>query len=158
MDRFATYVKMMDAFYEGSRIIHAYDKIPRKSGVDQYLYMAEMHTLEKIAETEGITVTKLADLTHKTKSAITQVTNKLQRKKMIDKIRSKEYHKEVELYLTELGREACKYHRAFDENNYKNGIKYLEDYSVEELRTSAEIFTIVTQSFKKDVLDILGIK
>jgi DNA-binding MarR family transcriptional regulator len=158
MDRFAEYIKMMDAFYDGSRIIHSYDKIPRKYGVDQYLYMAEMHTLEKISEMEGITVTKLADVTHKTKSAITQVTNKLQKKNMINKIRSKEYHKEVELYLTDLGREACKYHKEFDENNYKNGITYLEDYSVEELRTSAEIFTIVTQSFKKDVLDVLGIK
>jgi MarR family. len=153
MDRLKECTKMMNAFYEGSRIIHAYDKVPRKYGIDQYLYMAEMHTLEVISENEGITVTELAEAMRKTKSAITQLTNKLQKKNVVVKLRSKEYHKEVEIYLTDVGIKACKYHKSLDESNYMNGLKYLEKYSVEELQKSAEIFTVVTQSLKNNVLD-----
>lgn len=154
MERLKEYTEMMNAFYEGSRIIHAYDKIPRKYGIDLYLYMAEMHTLEVISEREGITVTELSEITHKTKSAITQLTNKLQKKNMINKLRSKVYHKEVEIYLTDLGKIACDYHKSLDESNYRNGLKHLEEYSIEEFRKSAEIFTIVTQTLKSDVMDI----
>lgn len=158
MDRFEEYSKMMEAFFEGARIIYAYDKKPRNYGVHQELYMAEMHTLVVIADKQGMTITELAEMTHKTKSAVTQMTNKLQKKKMITKSRSKEYYKEVELFLTDHGRMACEYHRALDESNYTDGLKHLGNYSAEDLKKSAEIFAIVTQTFKSDVLDKLNKK
>jgi len=151
MDRLKKFSEMMDAFYEGSRIIHNYDKKPRKYGTDVDLYMAEMHTLDIIFNNEEITVTELANITHKTKSAITQLTSKLERKGMIFKVRNKDYHKEINLFLTDVGRKTCHYHKALDEANYTAALKnVVEDYSIEDFQKAAEIFTIVTQSMKKE--------
>ena len=85
MDRLEVFGKMIDAFFEGTRIFHKYEKIPRKYGTDIELYMSEMHTLDYISKNEGTTVTNLANITKKTKSAITQLTNKLEKKGFIKK-------------------------------------------------------------------------
>ena len=152
MDRQKVFGKMIDAFFEGSRVIHKYDKMPRKYGTDIELYMSEMHTLDLIYKNEGTTVTNLADMTQKTKSAITQLTNKLERKGLIKKLRNGSYYKEINLVLTELGKETCIFHKSMDEEKYRKAIKYVENYSVDDLQKCYEIFTIITQTMNKDEL------
>lgn len=153
MDRLAKFAEMMDAFYEGSRIIHRYESQPRKYGTEVDLYMVEIHTLDFILNHEKITVTELANITNKTKSAITQITNKLEKKGMLLKLRNKEYHKEINLYVTELGRDACKHHKSVDTNNYMNVLKHIEDYDIKDFQKCNEIFTIITQLLKAQELD-----
>jgi DNA-binding MarR family transcriptional regulator len=152
MDRFELFGKMIDAFFEGSRIFSKYDKIPRKYGTGIELYMSEMHTLDLINKNEGTTVTNLANRTKKTKSAITQITNKLQKKGLINKLRNDDNYKEVNLSLTELGRQTCAFHKSSDEKKFRKAVRYVKDYSNDDLQKCYEIFTIITRSLNKDEL------
>lgn len=153
MDRFEVFNKLMVAFNEGSRIIQAYAKTPRKYGTDVALYMSEMHTLDTILDNEGTTVTNLANITKKTKSAITQLTNKLEKKGLIKKLRNAANYKEVNLVLTELGKKTCSYHKSLDKKKYQIAIKYVEKYSVDDLRKCCEIFGILTQAINEDEVE-----
>ncbi len=150
MDREEAFSKMMDAFFEGSRVFNRYDKIPRKYGTDIELYRSEMHTLELIYKNEGITITGLANLTQKTKSAITQLTGRLEKKGMIKKLRNGEYYKEVNLILTESGKKSCIYHKALDEEKTRKAVRYLDNYSIEDIRKCYEIFSVITRTMSKD--------
>ena len=150
MDRFELFTEMMVAFNKGARIIQNYAKTPRKYGTDVELYVSEMHTLDTIFDNEGTTDTNLANITKKTKSAITQMTNKLEKKGLIRKLRNGVYYKEVNLVLTELGKKTCKYHKSLDKEIYQTAIKYVEKYSNDDLRKCCEIFTIMTQAIDKD--------
>ena len=152
MDRLEVFGKMIDAFFEGSRILNKYDKMPRKYGTDVELYMSEMHTLDLICKNEGTTVTSLADITKKTKSAITQLTNKLEKKGLIRKLRNDSNYKEVNVFLTEQGKKTCIFHESMDEKKFQDAIGYVKDYSVDDLQKSYEIFTIITQTMNKDEL------
>lgn len=152
MDRQEVFGRMMDAFFEGSRIIYKYDKMPRKYGTGIELYMSEMHTLDFIYKNEGTTVTNLADITNKTKSAITQLTNKLEKKGMIKKLRNNAYYKEINLVLTELGKKTCIFHKSLDEKKYRKAIKYIENYSVDDLQKCYEIFSTITRAMNKEEL------
>ena len=150
MNRFELFTEMMVAFNKGARIIQDYAKTPRKYGTDVELYVSEMHTLDTIFDNEGTTVTNLANLTNKTKSAITQMTNKLEKKGLLRKLRNDANYKEVNLVLTELGNKTCKYHKTLDKEIYQTAIKYVKKYSNDDLRKCCEIFTTFTQSINKD--------
>ena len=152
MDRFEMFGKMVDAFFEGSRILYKYDKLPRKYGADVELYMSEMHTLDLIYKNEGTTVTNLADITKKTKSAITQLTNKLEKKGLIRKLRNDANYKEVNLVLTELGKKTCIFHKSLDKKKLERAVGYVKNYSVDDLQKCYEIFTIITRTINKDEL------
>ena len=152
MDRLEVFGKMIDAFFEGSRLFNKYDKIPRKYGTDIELYMSEMHTLDFISKNEGTTVTNLANITKKTKSAITQLTNKLEKKGLIKKLRNDVNYKELNLVLTVLGKKTCKFHKTSDEKKLHKAVRYVKDYSVDDLQKCCEIFTIITRNMKKDEL------
>lgn len=152
MDRLEVFGEMIDAFFDGARIFYKYDRIPRKYGTDIELYMSEMHTLDFIQKNEGTTVTNLADITKKSKSAITQLTNKLEKKGLIKKIRNDAYYKEVNLFLTESGKKTCTFHKSLDQKKFCKAVKYVEDYSVTDLKKCCEIFTIISQTMNKDEL------
>ena len=150
MDRFELFTEMMVAFDKGARIIHNYAKTPRKYGTDVELYVSEMHTLDTIFDNEGTTGTNLANITKKTKSAITQMTNKLEKKGLIRKLRNGVNYKEVNLVLTELGKKTCKYHKLLDKKIYQTAIKYVQKYSNDDLQKCCEIFAILTQAINKE--------
>lgn len=150
MNRLEVFGKMIDIFFEGSRVLHKYDKIPRKYGTDIELYMSEMHTLDYISKNEGTTVTNLANITKKTKSAITQLTNKLEKKGLINKLRNDANYKELNLVLTELGKKTCKFHKSSDEKIFRKVVKYVEDYSTDDLQKCYEIFNIITRTMNQD--------
>lgn len=158
MDRLEAFAKMMDAFFEGSRVFHTYDKIPRKYGTDIELHMSEMHTMDLIYKNEGTTVTNLADITKKTKSAITQLTNKLQKKGLIKKLRNEVNYKEVNLVLTESGKKNCIFHKELDDKKIRKAVRYVKDYSVDDLQKCYELFTIITRTMNRDELGEKDVK
>ena len=114
--------------------------------------MSEMHTLDIIYKNEGATVTSLAGITKKTKSAITQFTNKLEKKGLIRKLRNDANYKEINLFLTEQGKKTCIFHKSLDEEKFQNAIRYVKNYSVDDLQKCYEIFTIITHTMNKDEL------
>jgi len=151
MDRYDEFSKLMDVLFEGSRVINKYQSKPRTYGSNMKLYMAEMHLLAIIKEKEGLTVTELAEYANITKSAITQTTNKLEEKELIKKIRNEIYHKEINLYTTNKGKNACEYHSKLDRKNYLNVMNKMDDFTVEEFHRFAQLYSIVIDDIKKNI-------
>lgn len=146
IDKFSEFV---DTLYEVSRVFHRYDKKPRYYGTDVKLYEAEMHLLDKICMHEGITITDLSRLMNKTKSAITQMTNKLVKKNMVQKLRNRDYHKVINVYSTELGKKTFVYHKELDEKNYMEALEYFEDYDVEDIEKCIKASRIMISVMEK---------
>lgn len=103
------------------RFVNLYNKlesIPLDVGNGDMLYASEMHTIEALGIGTGKTVTELCAAFGVTKGAVSQIISKLNSKGYVEKNRSKEYSREVELSLTPKGRTVfdkhCKFHEAMD--------------------------------------------
>ena len=85
-----------------NRMVATHEK-PRDFGTGVLLHRVEIHTIQAIAENEGINVTDLAKIMNVTKGAISQTLSKLEKKKLVEKQNSHKNQKEIELYLTDAG-------------------------------------------------------
>lgn len=150
MNRLAKCTKLMNTLYKSIMLLRKYEGKPRHYGIDQTLYMTEMHVLSNIFANEGTTVTDLALETERTKSAVSQIVNKLENKCLIIKLRSEAYHKEVNLYMTEKGKQACRYHEALDKKRYRKILANLDDYTVEEFERFIKLHSIIIEQLLSD--------
>jgi DNA-binding MarR family transcriptional regulator len=75
----------------------------------------EAHLLEKIFENPGITTTELAKRINRTKSAVSQIVARLEKKGLIYRIPQKNHIKKLSIYATEHGKELTKAHILYDE-------------------------------------------
>jgi len=150
MNRLDEFTILMNKVYDAARAIHKYESKPRHYGTNELLYMAEMHLLDIIYNNDGITVTELAELAHRTKSAITQTTNKLEKKGLIEKKTNKTYHKEINLTMTEVGIEACKYHIQLDQETYIEALESFKDLKVEDFHMLGDFYEKLAEIVKKN--------
>lgn len=100
------------------RIIHKYtqvEKIKRSYGTDMLLSRAEIHTVAKVGDHEGMNVTSLAKQQGITKGAASQMVYKLVEKGLLEKRVSPNSDTEVSLSLTDIGRKAYQAHREYHE-------------------------------------------
>lgn len=95
----------------------ASEKRPCDYGVGCILYRSEIHTIEAIGKHKQINVTELSSYLSVTKSAISQMIDKLIKKEMVDKKVLSKSDTEVALTLTPKGEIVYykheKYHRKF---------------------------------------------
>jgi DNA-binding MarR family transcriptional regulator len=95
----------------------ASEKRPCDYGVGSILYRSEIHTIEAIGKHKQINVTELSSYLSVTKSAISQMIDKLIKKEMVDKKVLSKSDTEVALTLTPKGEIVYykheKYHRKF---------------------------------------------
>ncbi|MFF0826040.1 MarR family winged helix-turn-helix transcriptional regulator [Brevibacillus sp. NPDC003359] len=91
-----------------------YIKAARDYGTGETINMMEVHTLTVIEENPGITVTEVALEWNRTKSAVSQIITKLEKRGLI--IRKKEHDnaKNVHLYVTDKGEVLSKAHKDYD--------------------------------------------
>lgn len=101
-------------------------KSPRDFGVGFVLYPSEIHTIEAIGAHESINANTLSKTLGITNGAVTQMTDKLMKKGLIEKYKSESNKKEVYFKLTDLGITAEQAHDRFHEQAYKNVLEYLE--------------------------------
>lgn len=140
----------MNAIYEGSRIINTYTRQPRFYGEGVKLYMVEMHTLADITRNQGITISELARMYHKTSSATTQIVNKLKKKGLVEKRRNKDYHKEINLFPTVAGKEICMHHNQLDSANYCSLLNKLDDVTEDEFQKFKNLFITIFNDLKEN--------
>jgi len=151
MDKYNAYKNLVEIIYEGTRVINKYQSQPRNYGTDITLYMAEVHILAMIFEQEGVTVSELAENTNKSRSAITQTVNKLEKKDLVRKERNPEYHKKINLFTTDIGRETCLFHNDLDHTNYEKTLKSLEDFSIEEFERLGKLYRVISDHIKLEI-------
>lgn len=120
-----------------NRIINKFSSIekkPRDFGIGDLLYPSEIHNIEIIGRNPGINVTNLAKKLGVTKGAVSQIVNKLERKKLVAKSRDSNNEKEVMLKLQKKGEIAFDGHEAFHAKFYSEIMDEVDDISPEQIQ------------------------
>ena len=152
MDRFSAFAAMMDTLFEFSTVSGVNQSIPRTYGTEDVMYMAEVHLLRDIRDTENASVTSLAEAHGKSKSAITQLVNKLEKKKLLKK-GSMPGSRNILLSLTDKGYTVAEYHDEFDKAEYSNILAGLPDYSEEDFRKITDLMQIIIDGSKQAIAE-----
>lgn len=143
--------QMMDSIYELSNLLSLYQNIPRTYGNDVVVHMAEAHMIQTIGNHDGITITELSKLKQKTKSAMSQLVDKLDKKGLIIKTRNPKDKKQVYIKLSEKGMEIYLYHQELDKQNYSKYLKMLDDFSEEDIDKSSALVNVLYKEFSNDL-------
>lgn len=82
--------RIISKFSKIQNRINANDKKPRNFGTSHPLYQAEIHFIEGIGCREGINASKLSQKLGITNGAVTQIADKLLKKKLVEKYRKED--------------------------------------------------------------------
>lgn len=91
------------------------DKKARKFGTDTPLHISEIHMIESIGNSEGLSVSEIARRKNITKGAVSQTIMRLEDKKFVVKSSDPKNKSRVAVFLTEKGRTAFREHRKYHE-------------------------------------------
>lgn len=87
--------------------------------------MMEIHTLTHIEDNPGLTITELAKIWCKTKSAVSQTVKKLVDQELVERRYAEHNSKSVLLYATEKGKRISCVHKAYDVADITQTTSYL---------------------------------
>lgn len=87
--------------------------------------MMEIHTLTHIEDNPGVTITELAKIWCKTKSAVSQTVKKLVDQELVERRHAENNSKSVLLYTTEKGKRISCVHKAYDVADITQTTSYL---------------------------------
>ncbi|WP_242866818.1 MarR family winged helix-turn-helix transcriptional regulator [Abyssisolibacter fermentans] len=138
-EREQVFDEFMELIYKISRDIHAYDSVPRNYGTDDLLYMVEAHTIKLIGKSERIGVTDIANITGKTKGAVSQIIDKLTEKKIVNKEKEPEDNRRIKLSLTEKGQKIFEFHKELDKKNYQMYLDSIKNVRTQEISTCLKV-------------------
>ncbi len=113
MDTESKYTKIVNKFED---ILRIYDEIyrkPRDFGTGDLLFSAEMNVVLAIGEKSSDNITEIANKLRVSKSAVSQIVNKLEKKKFIKRYKASNNNKEVLLKLLDKGETALEEHRRY---------------------------------------------
>lgn len=149
-DRYALLCRLIDSFDMGCKYVYDYNTLLHDyNGV--ILYQAESQFIRKIGEKPGITITELAVLFDKTKSACSQLMRRMKDKGWLIQTRNVDNNREYNLYLTVEGQEIYEKHRDFEETCYRRTAMMLDQFTEKELMTYINVQNQLNESFCLDV-------
>lgn len=128
------YLKIIEKMAAIQYRINLNDKKPKNFGTNQLLYQSEIHFIDAIGKGGEINASQLSSKLNITNGAVTQVSQKLLQKKMIEKYKKETNKKEVYFKLTELGKVAYENHKAFHKELNNKTIEYLKGLSQEQIK------------------------
>ena len=135
------------------RTIHKYVQFEKKPQLycdKLMLTQPEIHTVAIIGDNEGINITHLAKMRGITKGAASQMIYKLMDKNLVEKRTSPLSDSEVNLFLTDTGRQARAEHRSRHESVSKKFAAIFENIP-EEMQDKLEDFL---KAFEKELDEI----
>jgi DNA-binding MarR family transcriptional regulator len=119
MNRKEEYRKLFDLWTKIMAMMQEHESWVRDFGTGDLLHPSEIHTLQAVGDQDEINITSLAERLGITKSGVSQMANKLEKKGLIEKCRKSGNEKEVLLKMTEKGNVAYMghelYHRRIQE-------------------------------------------
>lgn len=148
MNREEIFHDLMETIYELSRKIHSYESIPRKYGTEDELYMVEAHTINLIGDHSQTTTSELANLTHKTKGAISQMIDKLIKKDLVTKFKNPNDNREIIIELTKKGEKVYEFHKELDKKEYSFLLDNLTEFSTKDFIKFKEISSTLSKFVK----------
>lgn len=127
------YQKIMDRMGALQYKINSNDKKPNNFGTSELLYQSEIHFIDAIGIDGEINASQLSEKLCISNGAITQVADKLLKKKLIEKYKKDTNKQEVYFRLSEQGIVAYESHRKFHQDLYNKMITYLKGLSPEQI-------------------------
>ena len=127
MSERAAFEKLLDILDQVLTKAGSIHSAPIDFGTSVPLYKAEIHTIRAIGENPGSNVTKLAEHMGVTKGALSQIINKLVRKKLVRKTHAHDNAKEILLELTDLGWTGFHDHEQFHMDMFDTVQEYFGD-------------------------------
>jgi DNA-binding MarR family transcriptional regulator len=124
-------------------------KLARHYGLEERLYPAEMHLLALIGSRPGAGVTELAELGGVTKGAISQIAQKLVKKRLITKDRDPDNGTRVIFQLTNKGKVAFYSHARMHDEVDRELFDYVEQLKPTQFRTIQRFLTLVEDGIDK---------
>jgi DNA-binding MarR family transcriptional regulator len=123
--------------------INSNDKKPRPFGTSQLLHQSEIHFIDAIESGEGINASRLSQKLGITNGAVTQIADKLVKKKLIRKYKKESNKKEVYLKLTEEGEIAFDNHRIFHKELHDKIVEYLDGLNKEQTEAIRGLMDVI---------------
>lgn len=124
MDKKNMHEQLSKSPYEVADLIYHYCQLQLEAskrladyGAGELYTPVEVHTVTRIEENPGITVTEIAEQTARTKGAVSQIVAKLEAKNLIRREKDPQNARKACLYVTETGAYLSRCHKAFDERN-----------------------------------------
>ena len=145
MKREMIFSEMMESLFEFSQIQFQNQNTAMHYGSNDMLFMAEVHMVQDIGDFEGITITELAHQKGKSKSAISQMIDKLNQKGLILKEKHPGGNKQIALYLSDEGKSIYKYHKNLDKKEYKKLLDKLNEYTDEDFSKVKKLIETLTE-------------
>jgi DNA-binding MarR family transcriptional regulator len=149
-DKYLLFLKVMAELDRSFQFIETYNTIPQTYH-DILLYKAETHTIQMIGQHHGLTISELASLQNKTKSACSQMIKNLNEKNFVKITKKTTNKKERYLYLTEKGTEIYNSHEAFDHKCFMKAYERLISVTTEDMQTYLSIQKKLNDSFYEDL-------
>lgn len=126
-------------------------KQPLDYGTGVEYSSAEVHTVVQIAAQPGITVTEIARVTSRSKSAVSQITTRLEKKGLI--CNKKGLNRRGGLYVTDKGQALCDAYSAYIEQKMPPLMeRYIERFGQEAM----DAFYSIMESMIKEQIDAIN--
>ena len=133
------------------RLINIYNstlKKPRTYSGGLVLYPAQVHMLEIIGESKGITLTEIAAEYMITKGAVSQIVSFLEQKELIVKSPAGKGGRATGLYLSERGRAVFDEHRALHSGMIREVNLLADKLPPEALEILAQITDVIENNIR----------
>ena len=126
-------------------------KQPLDYGTGELYSSAEVHSVLRIAEAPGITVTEISHLGGRTKSAVSQIVTRLENRGLV--IRKKGPNRGVGLFVTDKGQALCDAYSAYIEQKMPPLMeRYIERFGQEAM----DAFYSIMESMIKEQIDAIN--
>jgi DNA-binding MarR family transcriptional regulator len=145
----------MEYLNTNMRINQSYHSTPRHYGIEEDLYISEAHVIQAIGDKPDQSLLDLAAFTHRTKSAMSMMIRKLEKKGLVSKVRLETDNRKVALTLTDKGRIVYDYHQKLDQVNYRSMLERMnqvETISLEDLKTASKVLRALIEIPKRGQL------
>ena len=144
--QYATLSKRADLLYSFVETYNDYINGTRDYGTGLIISMVEVHMLTMIHDYPGTTVSDLAGIWNRTKSAVSQNISKLEKKGLVFRERDENNAKVMHLYVTDEGEALTMAHKAYDIADIKKTQDALAEYCTpEEIRSFYKVLDIYYQ-------------
>lgn len=109
-----------DLCYRFATLYKNNDTIQSDYGTGEVYTSLEVHTVSRIEDNPGITVTEIAEQTGRTKGAVSQIIAKLESKGLVRREKDPNSPRRMCLYVTPDGLELSRMHKKYDEASTKS--------------------------------------
>lgn len=151
-DRFEIFIKAITSADRLQQRFSKYSSIPRDYGGNVVLYMREAHLISVLGNAgRMLSADELATSLEITHGAVTQLTDRLEKKGYVYREKSSDDKRLILRGLTEQGKKAYESHRAYDEKGYAYFFSLCGELSEEELQAFIHVADKFSWCFAKEI-------